>query len=383
MHPSSERTLRILVVEPWLGGSHEAFWNAWARRSAHQVEITGLPARQWKWRMRAGAWELARMLAEADPPDLLVVSDYLELPAFYGFLGETWSRVPAILYFHENQLTYPGNREVLDPDRDLQFGFTNVLSCLRAAGIVFNSRFHRRDFEAAAGELLAVLPHPNPREELERALSGARLIPPGVEIDAVPLGSGAGAGAPLRVLYNHRWEHDKDPVCFLRAVRRALDAGAALELVLLGERFDRLPEGVAGALDSLEEVTRHRGFVDSRDEYLEWLGTCDLAVSTARHEFFGISVLEAMCAGATPLLPDRLSYPELVGEALAAEALYPDEAALEDRLVAWARAPEPLRDPERRARMREVAGRWSVERTVEELDALSREVTRAHDRFCP
>jgi len=377
LHPSSERPRRILVVEPWLGGSHEAFWAAWAKRSAHQVEIVGLPGRQWKWRMRAGAWELARKLVETDPPDLLVVSDYLELPAFYGFLGEAWSRVPGLVYFHENQLTYPGSREVLDPTRDLQFGFTNVLSCLRAAGIVFNSRFHRRDFEAAARELLAVLPHPNPREELLRALSGARVIPPGVEIDAVPLGSGAGAGSPLRVLYNHRWEHDKDPAGFLRAVRGALDAGARLELVLLGERFDRLPEGVASALGSLEEVTRHRGYVPSRDAYVEWLGTCDLAVSTARHEFFGIATLEAMCAGATPLLPDRLSYPELVGERLAGEALYPDEATLERRLVAWARAPEALRDPERRARMREVAGRWSIERTVEELDALARE------RFCP
>jgi hypothetical protein len=35
-------------------------------------------------------------------------------------------------------------------------------------------------------------------------------------------------------------------------------------------------------------------------------------VSTAEHEFFGLSVCEAIAAGAFPLLPDRLSYPELL-----------------------------------------------------------------------
>ena len=37
-----------------------------------------------------------------------------------------------------------------------------------------------------------------------------------------------------------------------------------------------------------------------------------MIVSTADHEFFGISVVEAIAAGAYPLLPRRLAYPEIL-----------------------------------------------------------------------
>ena len=37
-------------------------------------------------------------------------------------------------------------------------------------------------------------------------------------------------------------------------------------------------------------------------------------LSTARHEFFGMAVVEAMQCGCLPWLPDRLSYPELLPE---------------------------------------------------------------------
>ena len=362
------------MVEPWLGGSHLAFWNGWAARSTHAVEIVGLPARDWKWRMRAGAFELAGRLRRTSPPDLLVVSDYLELPAFYGFLPMAWSRIPAIVYFHENQLTYPGSRLVLDAERDLQFGFTNILSCTRAAGVVFNSRFHLHDFARAAEELLAVLPRPNPRAELEAALAAARVIPPGVEVEAIPLGMGAEPNAPLRVLFNHRWEHDKDPAAFLRTIAEARLRGACLELVLLGETFAELPQGTSAALAALKELILHQGFLPSRTDYTARLGGCDLVVSTARHEFFGIAVLEAICAGATPLLPNRLSYPELVGEELAAEALYDDDDQLVQRLLAWSRDPHPLREPRRRERNRALAERWSLGPAAASLDAFCAEL---------
>ena len=50
--------LDILALEPWLGGSHEVFLESWRERSSHKLRFEGLKARHWRWRMRAGAWEL-------------------------------------------------------------------------------------------------------------------------------------------------------------------------------------------------------------------------------------------------------------------------------------------------------------------------------------
>ena len=47
-------------------------------------------------------------------------------------------------------------------------------------------------------------------------------------------------------------------------------------------------------------------------KYLKILSEADIIVSTAIHEFFGISVVEAIAAGAYPLLPKRLAYPEVL-----------------------------------------------------------------------
>jgi glycosyltransferase involved in cell wall biosynthesis len=85
--------------------------------------------------------------------------------------------------------------------------------------------------------------------------------------------------------------------------------------------------------------------VGSREEYAGWLRRADVAVSTAIHEFFGIAVIEAVRAGCRPLLPAKLSYPELFPE----EFLYQNDnefaGALKNALSAKDRlAPERARE---------------------------------------
>ena len=368
--------LQVLALEPWHGGSHQAFLRAWRDRSAHDLHVRGLEARHWKWRMRSAAWELALGLEGTPTPDVLFASDYLDLATFRGLAPSAWRELPTLVYFHENQLTYPSAPEAETTERDHHYGFTNVLTCLAADALAFNTRFHLEDFRSAALDLLSRLPRPNPARELEQKLDAARVISPGVELSSLPLGPGAPAG-PLRVVFNHRWEHDKDPVAFLRAARAAVEAGARLELVLLGEQHGELPAGCAEELVALGDVVLHRGYAPTRAEYARLLGSCDVVVSTARHEFFGISVAEALAAGATPLLPNRLSYPELLGAAGSSETLYADEEQLAARLAQLAAAPAACRDEASRARWRAVAESWSAEVVAEELDELCGELARS------
>ncbi|MCP3916508.1 MAG: DUF3524 domain-containing protein [bacterium] len=362
----SSPSLAVLALEPWLGGSHARMLETWRARSRHEVQVLGMPARHWRWRMEASAWSLGeRIRVEGTArPDVVFVSDYVDVPRLRGFLPREWADVPVVLYMHENQLTYPRSPDAPPSPHDASYGFTNVLSCLAADVVVFNSAFHLREFRAASARLLASLPRPKPARELETALEAAHVVGPGVELDALPLGPGAPAGAPLRVAFNHRWEHDKDPLAFLRAVRAALETGVRIELVLLGERFEELPAATVSELQALEGCVLHAGFADSRADYAAKLGSCDLVCSTALHEFYGIAVLEGVATGCTALAPNRLAYPDV----LPRETELYEDGELVRRLIAAARAPEPFRSGAARARLRDAVHPHALANSAKGLD---------------
>jgi glycosyltransferase involved in cell wall biosynthesis len=54
------------------------------------------------------------------------------------------------------------------------------------------------------------------------------------------------------------------------------------------------------------------GFIQSRTDYLNLLANADGVLSTALHDFQGLSVLEAYASGCLPLVPDRLAYQEFI-----------------------------------------------------------------------
>ncbi|MFT5094879.1 MAG: hypothetical protein ACI93T_003723, partial [Porticoccaceae bacterium] len=102
-------TRRILALNPWHGGSHQAFLDGWVTHSRHKFTVLPLPAYKWKWRMRHSAVTFSQQLldlhgdrASAAPQwDVLFCTDMLGLAEFRGLCPESVRQLPSIVYFHE------------------------------------------------------------------------------------------------------------------------------------------------------------------------------------------------------------------------------------------------------------------------------------------
>jgi glycosyltransferase involved in cell wall biosynthesis len=301
--------MRILALEPYYGGSHRAFLDSLRQELPFAFDLRTLPARAWKWRMRMAAPCLARALRE-QPPECAAIfaSTFLDVAAFRGLLSAPLAALPLFLYFHENQFAYPVQVEA---ERDVHFALTNLTSALAADRIAFNSRYNLESFLAGARELLARTEDMAlPGWEAEVRSKAEVLFPPlnFAEIDAAPGTKGDG---PPVVLWNHRWEHDKDPDFFFAALFALAEQGVEFRLIVLGQSFRSRPPVFAEAAERLAGRIVHFGYASERAEYCRLLRRADVVVSTARHEFYGMAVLEAVRAGCRPLVPDRLAYREL------------------------------------------------------------------------
>lgn len=336
--------MRILYLEPFGGGSHASFTQALTSAGALpgvEWTVLTLPGRHWKWRMRGfAAWAvLEREAMMAGRHDLVLASSYVPLAELVGLVPGL-AAVPRILYFHENQLAFPSRR--LRPEaepRDHHFGFTQLVSALAATRCVFNSAHNRDAFLAAGRELLARMPDAVPRGWIERIEASSEVLPVPVALPHVPPRPDLAPDDPERargpvILWNHRWEHDKGPEAFFAALRQLHERSVPFRVAVCGRRFSRVPEAFDQARAWLGDRVVHWGTCEGRAEYLELLSRAQLCVSTAEHEFFGISMVEATHLGAEPLVPDRLAYPEV----FPAEHRYSDPAALVERLQARCRA---------------------------------------------
>jgi glycosyltransferase involved in cell wall biosynthesis len=119
---------------------------------------------------------------------------------------------------------------------------------------------------------------------------------------------------PPHILRAARWEYDKNPETFFNVLCRLADENLPFRLSVIGEQFREQLAIFDQAHDQLADRIVHWGYLDSRDEYEKALARADIVVSTADHEFFGVGIVEAVAAGAFPLLPRRLAYPEVFGE---------------------------------------------------------------------
>ena len=130
------------------------------------------------------------------------------------------------------------------------------------------------------------------------------------------------------ILWNHRWEYDKRPKAFFKALFSLKEKGVKFKLVVLGEQNDMIPPIFEEAKEKLRDEILHWGYVDTFEDYARWLWRSDILPVTSNQDFFGGSVVEAMYCNCFPILPNRLAYPEHIPKKNQRDCLY-EEGELE------------------------------------------------------
>jgi len=268
--------MNILLLDGYFGGSHVQWGKSLKKYSKHKVDIYSLSANHWKWRMQGAAVTFAKKLRNETPEvDLFLCTDMLNLPLFKSLVPQQYRDVPMVLYMHENQLTYPWSPN--DPEkitkRDAAYGFINYSSALVADRVLYNSKYHLNSFLAAKN-------HVESNNEI-----------------------------PI-LLWNHRWEYDKDPETFFSSLFQLKENNVRFNLAVIGREYERQPEIFKTAKEMLSSEIVQYGYVESADDYYKWLWKSDILPVTNQQDFFGISVVEAIACHCFPLLPKKLSYGE-------------------------------------------------------------------------
>lgn len=335
--------MKILWLDPFHGGSHAAVSAGYARHSRHEVVVLSLSiAGGWRWRMRGAAVTLARQLA-ARPDrgafDLIVATDMLDLATFLGLTRDITANAPTAIYFHENQLTYP-----LPPGRtrDLAFPWINYTGALAADAVLFNSDFHRRALLDALPGLTNRFHDHQERDLVERIEAKSHTLSPGIDLKRLqiadfrlqnPEQSGINNQQSATILWNSRWEYDKNPAAFFAALEQLEARGIDFGLIVAGEHIDPNHADFVAARERFGGKVVAWGYAPDTASYAKLLHQAKIVVSTAEQEFFGISLVEAMACGCVPIAPRRLSYPEVVPASIHDVCLYVDDADLVEKIT--------------------------------------------------
>ena len=301
--------MRILALNPYHGGSHKAFINSWIKHSRHEWTLLTLPAHHWKWRMRHAAITLTQQISRYPNQnwDIIFCTDMLNLAEFNGLATPATQKLPKILYCHESQLIYPDKHST---ERDNHYSFTNFISALTADQIWFNSDWHKNIFITTTRKWLKNMPDYQPLSELNTIQHKSITQYPGLDIDCFSQHRHPQHDKPLTILWAARWEDDKNPELFFKAIDLLIQDGIHFQLNIIGAAPKLTPPLFLQAQQKYAAFINNWGYINNRDDYLSVLHESDLVVSTADHEFFGIAVLEAVSMGCIPILPDKLAYPE-------------------------------------------------------------------------
>ncbi len=305
---------RILLLSAYDAISHQR----WRKGLVHafpenEWTVLTLPPRYFNWRIRGNSlsWAFDQREVLTQGYDLLVTTSMCDLSTLRGLVPEL-SKIPTVIYFHENQFAYPdrvGNQQ----KTELEPKVVSMYSALAADQVIFNSAWNRDSFLQGVEQFLKTMPDHVPEGVIKTLSDKSSVVP--VPLDKEWFYSRAEkTRSDFTILWNHRWEYDKAPERFLKALVQLKQQGVKFKINLVGQQFRQIPAIFDQMKDQLVDHISQWGYLENESDYRTIMRNSDVVVSSALHDFQGLAILEAVASGCIPVVPDRLAYPEFFAE---------------------------------------------------------------------
>jgi glycosyltransferase involved in cell wall biosynthesis len=311
------KRLNIIYIEPQYKGSHKNALDGYVKRGAHRIMPLTYDGDEWEGTVVTGAADFAgrintrRLYKKAD---LIFSTDLIDFEALCFLLKDQFRRLPKILMFLENQLAWPEDKSIYSNDSYLKG--TNVRAALAADVCFFNSEYSLRSF-------LKELPLYAGRDQCRAIREKSSILPLGVDFEPFRRFRPAkAAGAPI-VIFPHRFDPDKNPEEFLKALNVLAAEKIDFQVIITGVKEGKpIDRNIQALLRPINNRLIFIGYAEDREEMADLMCQADIFVSTSMQEYFGASTVEALYAGCYPILPNRLSYPEFIPERNRKDHLY-------------------------------------------------------------
>jgi glycosyltransferase involved in cell wall biosynthesis len=319
--------MNILLLSAYNTDSHKSWCQGLMQHLPHvNWTYLSLPGRYFSWRIRGNplSWALGPDANKLHKDiDLIIATSMVDLATLKGLVPKL-SQTPAIMYFHENQFSYPKSQQ---QHASIEPQMVNLYSAISAQKVLFNSQYNLDSFISGANALLKKLPDQVPNGVMEAIEKKSAVLPVPIQSPQQNLASSKQSQNTLKVIWNHRWEYDKGPELLYEVIALAHKKKLPLQFIVAGLSFRQVPAALKAIQDKGFSNVLHIGTFKEKADYINALQSSHVVLSTAIHEFQGLAMLEGAAHGCVPLAPNRLAYPEWVNQS----CLYKDSRDIKEQ----------------------------------------------------